>query len=297
MCNAMIEPNTKKFEHFTHESFLYGWCNDCRTGTVLTDVDEVQNDMSKQYQVFKESYRIEPQYADCRIVWKDGEEQDNVKIMLSADSGLQEDDTFYYCNSLNELLSLAECGGEDFVITQCYRFAVLTEKEVMERQSFEHEVEGKTISVTGKEVLDLYGEHYGLKKEEMERYAARHACLIKYYKESDAPLLDCLLVKRLLDEEKLMKKGETESFKLQLFFLWYVTIEKKDNSLYEPFRYTVNAYCLDNIQTFNRWYVTLEAALIHCLNGFNENTRIPDRYQSIDRYLSGHLKKEPIRED
>ena len=57
--------------------------------------------------------------------------------------------------------------------------------------------------------------------------------------------------------------------------------------MYAPFKYAVNAYCLDNIQTFDRRYVTLEDALLHCLNGFNENANIPNRYKSIGHYLSG----------
>ena len=59
MCEAMIEPNTKKFDHYTDESFLYGWCDDCHMGTILTDVDEVKNDMDARYRVFKESYGVE----------------------------------------------------------------------------------------------------------------------------------------------------------------------------------------------------------------------------------------------
>ncbi len=289
MCEAMIEPNTKKFDHYTDESFLYGWCDDCQAGTILTDVDEVKNDMKAQYRVFKESYGIEPQYANCRIAWKDDRKQDDVKIILSAE--LAGDETFYNCNSLNGLLSLAECRKEDFIITQCYSFATLTEKERLERQTFEYEVEGKTISMTGKEIMDFYREHYRLTGEELERYAARNACLIKYYRVSNIPLLDHSLVKRLLDEEELMKKGETKSFKLQLFFLWYVTIKKEDDANYKPFKYMTDARCLDNMQSFGRRYVSLEAALLHCLNGFNENANIPDRYRSTGEYISKQRRK------
>lgn len=56
MCEAMIEPNTKKFCHYTDESFLYGWCNDCWKGTVLTDVEEVKNYITTEYQIFVESF-------------------------------------------------------------------------------------------------------------------------------------------------------------------------------------------------------------------------------------------------
>ena len=31
--------------------------------------------------------------------------------------------------------------------------------------------------------------------------------------------------------------------------------------------------------------LTLEKALLHCLNGFNENATIKDRYRSIGEYL------------
>lgn len=280
MCEAMIEPNTKKFIHYTDESFLYAWCDDCRQGTILTDVDYI----TTEYRIFKESYGVEPQYANCLILWKDTQETCDARIMLSVDAGIEDDKTFYSCSSLNGLLSLAEHGNEDFIITECHGFAVLTEKEVLERQTFQYEVNGKSISVTGKEVMDYYGEHYNLKKEEMERYAARHTCIARYYKESDAPILDRFLVKRLLDKEKLMTKGETVCFKLRLAFLWHVTIEKEDDSLVKPFSYVLNACCLDNIQTFDRRYVSMEDALLHCLNVFNENARIPNRYKSLDEY-------------
>lgn len=285
LCEAMIEPNTKKFSHYTDESFLYGWCDDCHEGTILTDVEEVKNYMRTKYKIFVESYGIVPQYANCQILWKDTQKTCDVKIMLSVDAGIGDDKTFYSCSSLNGLLSLAECGKEDFIVTGCYEFAAPTETEILEHQTFDYEVNGKNISVTGKEIINYYGKNYNLKKEEMERYAARYTCIAKYYKESDVPKLNPLLIKRLLNEENLMKKGES-IFKLQLAFLWYVTIKEDENSLIKSFRYTLNACCLDNIQTFDRRYMSLEDALLHCLNGFNENTRIPNRYKSMNEYLA-----------
>lgn len=285
MCEAMIEPNTKKFSHYTDESFLYGWCNECWKGTILTNVEEVKNYITTEYKIFVESYGIEPQYANCQILWKDTQESCDVRIMLSVDTGIEEDKTFYSCSSLSGLLSLAEHGIEDFIVTECHGFAIFTETEILERQIFDYKINGKSISVAGKEVMDYYGEHYNLKKEEMKRYAARYTCIAKYYKESDAPMLDRFLLTRLLDEEKQMKKGETVYFKLQLTFLWHVTIEKEDDPLISPSGYMLNACCLDNIQTFTRRYISLGDALLHCLNSFNENARIPDRYKSLDVYL------------
>lgn len=285
-CEALIDPNTKKFDRYTDESFLYGWCDDCKTGTVLTDVDGVKNEIKEKHQVFYEKNRMEPQYANCRVAWKDNRDCCDVKIMLSSDTGLNEEDIFFYCDSLDGLQSLAGYGKADFIVTECYGFKMLTEAEVMQRHTFEYEVEGKTISVTGKEALDFYGEHYGIKRDTLEVHAAHYACHIKYYREYCTRTLDQSLVKRLLDEEVLMKKGETDCFKLQLAFAWYVEIRKEDDVLYKPFRYTLNARCLDNAQNFDRRYVTLEAALLHCLNHFNENAQISDHYKSVNEYLS-----------
>lgn len=54
-CEALINPNTKEFDHYTDESFLYGWCDDCKEGTVLTDVDEVKRTIDTQYREFIEA--------------------------------------------------------------------------------------------------------------------------------------------------------------------------------------------------------------------------------------------------
>lgn len=39
-----------------------------------------------------------------------------------------------------------------------------------------------------------------------------------------------------------------------------------------------------------RRYVTLEAALLHCLNGFNDNAAIPDKYESLKSYIDESSK-------
>lgn len=82
-----------------------------------------------------------------------------------------------------------------------------------------------------------------------------------------------------------MKAGETFCFRLQLHFAWYIQLTKEDERIYRPFRYAIEANCLDNPQGFSRRYVSLEKALLHCLNSFNENATIPNKYKSIQEYL------------
>ena len=121
-CEAMINPNDKAFRNYTDEAFIYGWCDDCGNGVVLSDVDEVKEDIDKLYAVFCAEHRKEPLYALCEIVWKDEKfvEPCPVTIKLSSDADDATDDkVFFYCNSIEGLKSLAEFEGGDFVLTGC----------------------------------------------------------------------------------------------------------------------------------------------------------------------------------
>lgn len=281
----MVNPNTKGFDHFTDEAFYYGWCENCGLGVALTDKEEVRNEILEKYHRFKKENACEPHYANCRIVQRDSGQVKDVRIMLSPDTGMADDGIFFYCHTLERLIGLSVPGRESFTLTECFGFALLTDREKMERQVFKHEADGKPVIVTGREVLLFYGEHYGIRPEELKQYATEYCCHIKHYREYGYPLLDRSLVKKMLEEEERITKGETRSFTLRIHFPWHVKITKEDNPEYAPYRYALNAYCLDNPQCFNRRYTTLEKALLHCLNGFNENAAIKDRYRSIGEYL------------
>lgn len=284
-CEAMVNPNTKGFDHFTDEAFYYGWCENYGLGGALTDKEEIRNEILEKYHRFKKENACEPHYANCRIVQRDSGQVKDVRIMLSPDTGMADDGIFFYCHTLERLIGLSVPGRESFTLTECFGFALLTDREKMERQVFKHEADGKPVIVTGREVLLFYGEHYGIRPEELKQYATEYCCHIKHYREYGYPLLDRSLVKKMLEEEERITKGETRSFTLRIHFPWHVKIIKEDNPEYAPYRYALNAYCLDNPQCFNRRYTTLEKALLHCLNGFNENAAIKDRYHSIGEYL------------
>ena len=97
-----------------------------------------------------------------------------------------------------------------------------------------------------------------------------------YYRKNDCQLTP-ELVRRLLDEEHLMKAGESDSFTIQLFFLRHVR-HRKEPENFAPFKYALVACCLANVQTFSRRYITLEKALLHCLNGFTDTSNIQNHY-------------------
>jgi hypothetical protein len=125
-CEATINPNTKEFKDYTDESFLYGWCESCKTGVIISDTDEIQVEMQKKFDEFVKNNSNEPHYANCEIVWKDTDGSQEVKIQLSGDTG-EDDDMFFYCQSLNGLKSLAAFGCEDFIVTEINSFERLLE--------------------------------------------------------------------------------------------------------------------------------------------------------------------------
>lgn len=156
-------------------------------------------------------------------------------------------------------------------------------KQVLEAhiKTYTFNIDGKKISVTAPEVIHYYHD-LPLPDKEIEEYAARRTAQIKSYRDCNVWLRK-ELIQRLLSEEKLMKNGESDSFKLKLHSDWYVTIKKE---ITEHFNYILEAYCLDNAQGFCRRYTTLESAILHCLNAFNENIAVNNKYKSIEEYLT-----------
>ena len=285
-CAAVIDPNTKQFIEFGYEAFLDGICSQCGY-VALTDPDEVKADMDRLWAEYLEQYRTAPNYARCDIVRHgdyDGCEGAFIRIG-GPENAVEKHRIIAVCRDLEEFKALTEPDPErEFTVVECQLFEF---REVQENKTYNIEVDGRTVSVTTKEVLDLYPAGYGLKEADIEQYAAAYVARIKAFRECDR-WLDPALVRRLLDEEHLMKPRESDSFRLRLHFDWFATLQREDERLCAPFKYAVKAYCLDNIQTFDRRYVCLEEALLHCLNGFNENASVPNRYKSIDEYLSKH---------
>ena len=286
-CAAVIDPNTKRFIEFGHGAFLDGECSQCGN-VALTDPDEVKSDMDRLWAEYMAQHHTAPNYARGDIVRHgdyDGCEGACIRIG-GPENAVEKHRIVAVCRDLEELKALTEPDPErEFTVVECQLFEF---HEVQENKTYNIEVDGRTVSVTTKEVLDFYPAEYGLKETDIEQYAVAYTARIKAYRECDR-WLDPLLIHRLLDEEHLMKPRESDSFRLQLHFDWFATLQREDERLCSPFKYAVKAYCLDNIQTFERRYVSLEEALLHCLNGFNENESVPNRYKSIDEYLSKHF--------
>jgi len=83
----------------------------------------LQQQMEELFTLFCNENGHEPRYANCKIAWKDDGNTLDVVFLLNPDVVEEEDDRiFFYCNSINDLESLAEKSGEDFTITEIYSF-------------------------------------------------------------------------------------------------------------------------------------------------------------------------------
>ena len=87
--------------------------------------DAVRKEISRQCLKFFTERGIEPHYADCLIRYKDNYDTVEVRIAIGMDVDTEkDDDIFFYCDTLEDMKSLAEIGSEDFYIADCYSFGV-----------------------------------------------------------------------------------------------------------------------------------------------------------------------------
>lgn len=90
--------------------------------------DEVRREIGGLYLKFHSGQGREPHYADCVIRWRDTLETEEARIALAMGSGTEKDEEiFFYCDSLDDLKSLADKGREDFSVAGCLGFGIYEE--------------------------------------------------------------------------------------------------------------------------------------------------------------------------
>ena len=95
--------------------------------TVMKKTEGVRKEIDSQYMEYRSENGHEPHYADCVIRWRDLETEE-VRIALAMDSDTEMDEEiFFYCDSINDLKSLADNGKGDFSIIGCLDFGIYEE--------------------------------------------------------------------------------------------------------------------------------------------------------------------------
>ena len=95
-------------------------------------------------------------------------------------------------------------------------------------------------------------------------------------------------IETVIKEEKLWKAGECDYF---TFNNWDITL-KKESKEYAPFLFTINGINNKTGSSWNRRYTSIEEALLHLFNGFNENANISDRYKSVEHFIVKNFCEE-----
>ena len=85
--------------------------------------EQIKKEIREKYQEYRTEKGREPHFLECTIRWNDTLETLETRIALDMDSDTEMDDEiFFYCDTLDSLLSLADKSGEDFVIAECFGF-------------------------------------------------------------------------------------------------------------------------------------------------------------------------------
>lgn len=84
--------------------------------------DFTREHIEMMWHVYVSLHKEEPRYADCQVRWLNEEESMPVCIKLNATLDEHDDEIFFYCNGLNDLLSLLEHVAEDFVLVDVMEF-------------------------------------------------------------------------------------------------------------------------------------------------------------------------------
>ena len=112
--------------NFITKSFF---CSDVfrSDGNGIILVKKEVHDAKVKYRLFEDRFGEEPAIAHCRVRFLDEENGFDANISLFESENTDSDndvDIFYYCGSLNDLLSLMKEGSEDFVVEEVYDYSI-----------------------------------------------------------------------------------------------------------------------------------------------------------------------------
>ena len=103
--------------------------------------EEIKKEIREKYQEYRTEKGREPHFLECIIRWNDTLETLETRITLDMDSDTEMDEEiFFYCDTLDSLLSLADNSGEDFVIagyfgSGLYCFIVFESSTIVPKKS------------------------------------------------------------------------------------------------------------------------------------------------------------------
>ena len=109
-------------------------------------------------------------------------------------------------------------------------------------------------------------------------------------------ILNVKLIKKLIERKNNFKTGEKVefSYKNDNGNVWNLILIREDEK-YLPFLFALEGKKVGTNQTWERRYTSIEDAILHIVNNFNENANIKNRYSDLQEYILVADEKENPR--
>lgn len=76
----------------------------------------------EEYEDYESTVGVSPKYVSCLIKFDNEENGQDVIIKLTSDTDEKDDDIFFYCDGLDDLVRLCYVDTEDFDLIEIYEF-------------------------------------------------------------------------------------------------------------------------------------------------------------------------------
>ena len=106
-------------------------------------------------------------------------------------------------------------------------------------------------------------------------------------------ILNVNLIKELLKKKDDFQIGEKVDFiyKNDNGNVWDLSLMREEK-FYYPYLFSIEGKRIGTNETWKRRYISLEHAILHIANCFNENANIQDNYNNLDEYITKSMTKE-----
>lgn len=131
--NEEVENYLSEVLEYNPDEIHYMFSQEIETNTLTPDDFSIDKDNAHRYDViadietkhreFMKKEGHAPLYVNCRIRYIDDEDHDvDVVIKMTTKKDEKDDDIFFYCHGLDDLVRLCYVDTEDFDVTEVYEF-------------------------------------------------------------------------------------------------------------------------------------------------------------------------------
>lgn len=110
--------------------------------------------------------------------------------------------------------------------------------------------------------------------------------------------LNTKLIKSLMERKNDFEVGEKEKFayKNEYGNVWSLVLRREEEQ-YSPFIFAIEGNKVGTNETWSRRYTSMEQALLHIVNDFNENANIENKYNDLQDYIFKEDRENPRKLD